>query len=293
MPACLCCFSLCVACLRGSEALKNLVLGGVSAYTIVDGQKVSARDLGNNFLVAEEHLGEAQAECCSRLMQEFNEGASGRYVAETPESLLDRQPEFFRDFTLVLATQLTHAYQVKLDTICRQHGVHVIFGRSYGLFGLVRISTREHHVIESKPENELQVLRIRDPWPELATYIQAFDLTSLDNMTYKHVPYVVLLIKAAGEWARRHGGQPPQDRQSQREFKQFLKDMQRPHPENQGFVDEGENFKEAVENAHYVWSSAASAVPSHLKQYFESESCCNLAADSPPFWVLVQVSLEC
>lgn len=34
----------------GSEALKNLVLGGIGSFTIVDASKVSASDLGNNYL---------------------------------------------------------------------------------------------------------------------------------------------------------------------------------------------------------------------------------------------------
>ncbi|XP_048621748.1 NEDD8-activating enzyme E1 regulatory subunit AXR1-like isoform X4 [Brassica napus] len=36
----------------GSEALKNLVLGGVGSITIVDGSKVELGDLGNNFMGA-------------------------------------------------------------------------------------------------------------------------------------------------------------------------------------------------------------------------------------------------
>jgi len=34
----------------GTEALKNLVLGGIGSVTIVDGSKVEASDLGNNFM---------------------------------------------------------------------------------------------------------------------------------------------------------------------------------------------------------------------------------------------------
>lgn len=34
----------------GSEALKNLVLGGIGSITVLDGAKVEAYDLGNNFL---------------------------------------------------------------------------------------------------------------------------------------------------------------------------------------------------------------------------------------------------
>lgn len=34
----------------GTEALKNLVLGGIGSITVVDGSKVEPSDLGNNFL---------------------------------------------------------------------------------------------------------------------------------------------------------------------------------------------------------------------------------------------------
>lgn len=34
----------------GSEALKNLVLGGIGSITVIDGSKVEIHDLGNNFM---------------------------------------------------------------------------------------------------------------------------------------------------------------------------------------------------------------------------------------------------
>jgi len=45
----------------GSETLKNLVLGGIASFTVVDGARVEARDLGNNFLVTPDSLGEPRA----------------------------------------------------------------------------------------------------------------------------------------------------------------------------------------------------------------------------------------
>jgi len=38
----------------GTETLKNLVLPGCGHVTIVDGEKVTASDLGNNFFVTKE-----------------------------------------------------------------------------------------------------------------------------------------------------------------------------------------------------------------------------------------------
>lgn len=45
----------------GTETLKNLVLGGIAAFTVVDGGAVVPADLGNNFLVEASALGQPRA----------------------------------------------------------------------------------------------------------------------------------------------------------------------------------------------------------------------------------------
>jgi hypothetical protein len=62
----------------GSETLKNLVLGGIASFTIVDGCRVETRDLGNNFLVSASSVGEPRAKVVTELLQELNESVSGR-----------------------------------------------------------------------------------------------------------------------------------------------------------------------------------------------------------------------
>lgn len=89
--------------------------------------------------------------------------------------------------------QLVEDSMVKLDRICRNANVMLIFARSYGLTGFVRVSVKvcvnsifntsffvlhffylyryalsqEHTVIESKPDHFLDDLRLNNPWPEL------------------------------------------------------------------------------------------------------------------------------
>lgn len=41
----------------GTETLKNLVLPGIKKFTIVDGERVTDRDLGNNFFVLSDSIG--------------------------------------------------------------------------------------------------------------------------------------------------------------------------------------------------------------------------------------------
>jgi molybdopterin/thiamine biosynthesis adenylyltransferase len=49
----------------GTEALKNLVLGGIHSFTIVDGAKVTPPDLGNNYLLTADGLGMPRAQCAA------------------------------------------------------------------------------------------------------------------------------------------------------------------------------------------------------------------------------------
>ena len=46
----------------GSEALKNMVLGGISSFTVVDGARVEPADLGSNFFVTAESLAGSRAQ---------------------------------------------------------------------------------------------------------------------------------------------------------------------------------------------------------------------------------------
>ena len=75
----------------GSEALKNLVLGGIASFTIVDGTKVAAVDLGNNFFLEAESLGAPRAQSVARLLSELNEAVAGSFVEEEPAALEDME----------------------------------------------------------------------------------------------------------------------------------------------------------------------------------------------------------
>lgn len=118
----------------GSETLKNLVLGGVGSITIVDGSKVEVGDLGNNFmgmflflldslgfessilllfgylLVDESSVGQSKAKCVCAFLQELNDAVKAKFIEEYPEALIETNPSFFSQFTLVVATQVWSTY---------------------------------------------------------------------------------------------------------------------------------------------------------------------------------------
>lgn len=61
----------------GVETLKNLVLPGIGRFTIVDAAVVTEADLGVNFFLDDESLGQSRAERCVKFLQELNPDAQG------------------------------------------------------------------------------------------------------------------------------------------------------------------------------------------------------------------------
>jgi NEDD8-activating enzyme E1 regulatory subunit len=82
----------------GCETLKNLVLPGtaqpsimflfnlyflgIGSFTVVDGKKVDAGDLGTNFFVTLKSVGESRARVTTELLEELNEYVKGHHVEE-------------------------------------------------------------------------------------------------------------------------------------------------------------------------------------------------------------------
>lgn len=99
----------------GTEILKNLVLPGIGAVTVVDGSIVAASDLGNNFFVTQDDIGRPRAQVTAELLQELNTDVdASKFVNEDPAGLIARTPEFFDEFTAVVVTQLADAPLLEL-----------------------------------------------------------------------------------------------------------------------------------------------------------------------------------
>lgn len=86
-------------------------------------------------------------------------------------------------------------------------------------------------------------LRLLNPWPELEQYAESVDLAACDDMTHKHVPWVVLVLQALAAWRREHGGAAPATRDDKAAFRKMLDGWRRGHDEA--------NFDEAADIAKY------------------------------------------
>lgn len=69
-------------------------------------------------------------------------------------------------------------------------------------------------------------LRLCHPWSELEEFSHSFDLSAVDDITHKHIPFACLLIQAAAAWKKQNKKEPGTSKERSA-FKQFIKDMKR------------------------------------------------------------------
>ena len=271
-----------------AETLKNLVLAGVSAFTIVDGGRVEARDLQSNFFVDASWKGRPKAAALAALLSELGLSVDGNFVEEdvielcarcggdgcTLERLLDSAISKGSPFTMVIAAQLPRPCLSRLDTLCRRRGLPLVSIHSLGLIGTVRASLAEHCVIDSRPEAGLADLRLHDPWTELRDWALSLDVAAFDNATASHLPWAALLVRSLAKFSP--SLRPPASKEEQRAFKAIVKSsLEREFAGGSGVP---ENLKEALANAYRVWSPPVE-LPPEVECIFEQakyriDSCC-------------------
>lgn len=57
-------------------------------------------------LVDESNIGESKAKCVCSFLQELNDAVKAKFIEEYPQALIETNPLFFSQFTLVVATQV-------------------------------------------------------------------------------------------------------------------------------------------------------------------------------------------
>uniref|UniRef100_A0A671TLC2 NEDD8-activating enzyme E1 regulatory subunit n=1 Tax=Sparus aurata TaxID=8175 RepID=A0A671TLC2_SPAAU len=257
----------------GTEILKNLVLPGIGAFTIVDGHTVTGEDVGN------------KAQAATELLQELNSDVSGNFVEESPDKLLDNDPEFFHRFTIVIGVQLPESTCLRLGSVLWSAAVPFLVCKTYGLIGYMRLVVQEHTVIESHPDNALEDLRLDQPFAEFKNHIQSYDLDSMDKKDHSHTPWIIVVAKYLEKCVfvcvLLYNEMFFSSLQCIREG--ILKN------EN-GVPEDEENFEEAIKNVNTALNPTK--VPSAVEDLFNSVQCNDITSQTLSFWVMLRAVKE-
>lgn len=266
----------------GTETLKNLVLPGIGAFTVVGGGVVTETDLGVNFFVSREHVGKSRSQVAMQLLQELNTQVKGNFIDEDFEVVLSTDINFFSQFTVVVSCDLHNSSLMKLSSILWKSSVPLVLARSYGLMGYMRIAVPSHEVFESHPDNCHEDLRLDCPFPELVEYMDKIDLVALFASQRGNIPFLIILYKCLVKWRSTHNDQFPSSYNEKKDFKRLIEQ----EFSSDSDVVEEDNIEEAIKNVNS--KMVLTSVPQEITQVFEDPRCTNITLDSTDFWILAR-----
>ncbi|CAG0884031.1 unnamed protein product [Cyprideis torosa] len=280
----------------GTEALKSLVLPGVGYFTIVDGTPCSASDLGNNFFVSapaspSEQDNRNRGEVACALLEELNPDSSGHFVDLSPESVLSENPDFFNNFSLVIATDLKEQSLKELSELLWEKKIPLLVACSYGFWGHLRLQISEHVILESHPDAEISDVRLLNQFPTLEKHLSSFTWHGLDKKQHSHVPALIIVATALKVFRDTHDGATPCNRSERNEIIKIINSMRwreggsgRRDSES---TDSGgeENFDEAVRFVN-TWLSPHPDIPPSVQEVFDDPQCININQSSSSFWLM-------
>ncbi|KAA0723555.1 NEDD8-activating enzyme E1 regulatory subunit APP-BP1 [Triplophysa tibetana] len=273
----------------GTEILKNLVLPGIGAFTLVDGHKVTGEDVGNNFFLSNNSIGKNRAQAATELLQELNGDVSGNFVEESPDKLLDNDPEFFHRFSLVISVQLPESTYLRLATVLWEAGVPFLVCRTYGLVGYMRLAVKEHTVVESHPDNALEDLRLDKPFTELKNHIGSYDLDNMKKKDHSHTPWIIVVAKYLDKWYSEHNSELPKNYKEKEAFRQLIREGMLKN--ESGTPEDEENFEEAIKNVNTVLNPTK--ISSAVEDIFNMEQCENITSQTPEGISEQEIKLFC
>lgn len=196
----------------GAETLKNVVLPGFGKFTVADGEKVTPRDLGNNFFCTLDALGTSRAKNVMKNLEELNsENVQGNILEADAATLMATDPDFLVrvGFQTVIASNLDPITLRKLAQFCWDKKINLCVVRSYGFAGLVRlICPSAHEVTEAKPEAEIIDLRLDAPFEKLEKFVKVQDMSKMSPEQVRNTPFPVILVHFMKEFKAKHGKIP-------------------------------------------------------------------------------------
>ncbi|KAG4302794.1 hypothetical protein PCK1_000954 [Pneumocystis canis] len=186
----------------GAEILKNLILSGIGSYVIVDDAFVTHVDLGTTFFLDENRIHQAKAPQMCELLQELNENVKGEYFIDTLESILNHNPAFFKQFTIVISSIFDDTLLLNLEKVLWKLEIPLVIAYSIGFIGYLRITIPEHTIVETHCQGP-EDLRIDCPWPALKALASDFELKNTKDHPYTQIPYVLILLKCLDIWRQK------------------------------------------------------------------------------------------
>ncbi|GAA6038835.1 hypothetical protein JCM8097_002919 [Rhodosporidiobolus ruineniae] len=126
------------------DAAKNVVLAGVGALTLLDGEDLLEEDLGSNYFAREEEVGQKRIEASAPRVQALNPRV--KLETESDASKLFSE-EFLNSFDLVVVTDVDAPTVLVVNDLTRKLGKKFFAAGSIGIDGWMFADLLDHEFI--------------------------------------------------------------------------------------------------------------------------------------------------
>ncbi|GAA5812811.1 hypothetical protein MFLAVUS_006270 [Mucor flavus] len=141
-----------IAGVRGlsDEVCKNLALAGVASITLLDHENVTEADLGAQFFLTEENIGQNKAEASAPSIRNLNPRVK---VVVDQQNICEKSDEFFESFAVVCLVHSNYLVMDRVDKLRRKVNKPFYASDAFGWFGYIFCDLGEHtYIYEEKPD---------------------------------------------------------------------------------------------------------------------------------------------
>ncbi|KAG7816007.1 hypothetical protein KL928_004973 [Ogataea angusta] len=125
----------------GCEIVKNLMLGGIGAITVIDSFKVLHQDLNANFFIDKTQVGQPKVLAAEARIRDLNPRVN---LTVSTDNWQEKPEDFFLSYNLVVATGLDKTQLTRLNAITRKLKIPFYATGTHGLYGYIFVDLIEH-----------------------------------------------------------------------------------------------------------------------------------------------------
>ena len=134
----------------GTEIAKNLVLAGIGTLTILDHELVTDDDLGTQFFVPQDQVGQNRAEAAQAELQKLNPRVN---LFVDTDVVFTKFPEYFSSFDITIATGVPFEALQQINMYCRNFNRKFYAADTHGMLGYIFSDLVLHQFVVEKEQS--------------------------------------------------------------------------------------------------------------------------------------------
>ncbi|KAI2898698.1 hypothetical protein CBS11852_3632 [Aspergillus niger] len=174
-----------------NEVAKNLVLAGIGSLTIVDHEVVTEEDLGAQFFINEEHLGQNRAQAAAPSVRAMNPRVQ---LHIDTEDIHLKQPDFFAQFDITIATELDFPTYTTINAACRIANRPFYAAGLQGFYGFVFADLISHDFVIERTKSNVQSATQETPTRSILNITTKKENEKVIEMVTKREVYSPLIL---------------------------------------------------------------------------------------------------